>query len=171
MLTRLDRILFRRQAECVPAHRMKDVVAAHAFVARHNICRGVTFGMPDVQPRAARIREHVEDVEFWLGTIEVFLARIGGVKCPAFIPKVLPLCLESVEGIWFAARAHVRLRLLASRAKSRDEREFERDEFAPGNAQPTQDARIYATARTEFYTPRPDAGVRSAGSPRDWTRL
>src|SRR6476646_7159346 len=107
MLTRLDRILFRRQAECVPAHRMKDVAAAHAFVARHNVSRGVTFGMPDVQPRAARIREHVEDVELWLGAIEIFLAWIGGVKCPAFIPKALPLGLESLVLIRFVARAHV----------------------------------------------------------------
>src|SRR6476469_721439 len=162
MLTRLDGVLFRRQAECVPAHRMKDVAAAHAFVARHNVSSGVTFGMSDVQPRAARIREHVEDVELWLGAIEVFLARIGGVKCPAFIPKVLPLCLEPVEGIWFPARAHVRLRLLASRAKSRDEREFERDEFAPGDAQPKQDPGICASAVLEFYAPRSDERVRSA---------
>src|SRR4029077_14916525 len=120
MLSRLDRVLFRRQAECVPAHWMKDVAAAHTFVARHNVCRGVTFGMPDVQPRAARIREHVEDVELWLGAIEVFRVRIGSVKCPAFIPKALPLRLEPVEGIRVAAHAHVRLRLLSSRAKSRD---------------------------------------------------
>src|SRR5881392_4409300 len=98
---------------------MKDVAAAHAFVARDNVSRGVTFGMPDVQPSAARVREHVEDVELWLGAIEVFLTRIGGVKRPAFIPKALPLRLEPIEGIWFAARAHVRLRLLSSRAKSR----------------------------------------------------
>src|SRR5207237_1771113 len=84
MLAWLDRLWFRRHAECVPAHRMKDVAAAHAFVARHNVSRGVTFGMPDVQPRAARVREHVEDVELWLGAIEVFLIRIGGVKRPAF---------------------------------------------------------------------------------------
>src|SRR5437870_12039241 len=128
---------------------MKDVAAAHPFVARHNVSRGVTFGMPDVQPRAARIREHVEDVELWLGAIEVFLARIGGVKRPAFIPKALPLRLEPIEGLLFAARSHVRLGLLASRAKSRDDREFERDEFAPGNAQPAKDARLYRTARPE----------------------
>src|SRR5947207_14963430 len=98
---------------------MKDVAAAHAFVARHNVSRGVTFGMPDVQPRAARVREHVEDVELWLGAIEVFLTRIGGVKRPAFIPKALPLRLEPIEGIWFAARAHGRLRLLSSLANAR----------------------------------------------------
>src|SRR4029077_4687345 len=86
----------------------------------HNVSRGVAFGMPDVQPRAARIREHIEDVELWLGAIEVFPARVGGVKCPAFIPKALPLRLEPIEGIRFAARAHGRLRLLSSRAKSSD---------------------------------------------------
>src|SRR5207245_6356040 len=144
---------------------MKDVATAHAFVARHNVSRGVTFGMPNVQPRAARIREHVEDVELLLGAIEVFLARIGSAKCLAFIPKALPLRLEPIEGIWFAARAHVRLRLLSSRAKSRDEREFERDEFAPGDAQSTQDARIYAAARPEFYTPRPAGHARPARNP------
>src|SRR6476660_9871319 len=112
MLTRLDRLLFRRQAECVPAHRMKDVAAAHAFVARHNVSRGVTFGMPDVQPRAAGIREHVEDVELWLGVIEVFLARLGGVKCRGVIPNALPLLDEPIEEIGSAARAHASWRLL-----------------------------------------------------------
>src|SRR5438045_575031 len=152
----------RRTAERGPAHRMRDVAAAHPLVARDDVSRAVTFGMPDVQPRAARIREHVEDVELWLGAIEVFLARIGGVKCPAFIPKALPLRLEPIEGIRFAARSHVRLRLLSSRAQSRYDREFECDEFAPGIAQPTQDARIYGTARPELYAPRPDAPRRSA---------
>src|SRR5439155_20560366 len=106
-----------------------------------------------------------EGGEVWRGAIGVVLARIGGVKRPAFMPKALPLRLEPIEGIRFAARSHVRLRLLSSRAKSRDDREFERDEFPPGNAQPTQGARIYATARPEFYAPRPDANARSARNP------
>ncbi len=76
----LDRVLLRRQTECVPAHRMQNVEAAHAFVARDDVSGGVTFGMSDVQTRAARIRKHVEDVKFRLRRIEIFLARIGRVK-------------------------------------------------------------------------------------------
>ena len=108
MLAGLDRVLLRGQTERIPAHRMQHVEAAHAFVARQDVGGGVTFRMSDVQPGAARIREHVEDVEFRFRRIEVFLARIGRVKQLPLIPKALPFGLEPIEGIWFAARAHVR---------------------------------------------------------------
>ena len=64
MLAGLDGVLLGGQAERIPAHRMQHVETLRAFVARENIRGGVTFRMPDVQARAARIRKHVENVKF-----------------------------------------------------------------------------------------------------------
>ena len=61
--------------------------------------------MSHVQPGAARIGEHIEDVKLWLGRIEIFLARIGRVKNLALVPDALPLRLDLIEGIRFAALA------------------------------------------------------------------
>ena len=107
MLAGLDRVLFRRQAEGIPAHRMQHIEAAHALVARDDIGRGVAFGMADVQARAARIREHVEDVEFRLwrdrSPSRPDWAR---EKSAASSQMALPFRLELIEGIRFAALAH-----------------------------------------------------------------
>src|SRR5207248_8750154 len=65
----------------------------------------ITFRMSDVQTGAARIWKHIEHVEFRLGRVEIFLARIRRVKNMALIPDGLPLGLNLVERIWFAALA------------------------------------------------------------------
>ena len=62
--------------------------------------------MADVQARAARVREHVEDVKFRFGRIEIFLARIWRVKKLPLFPDRLPFRLDLVERIRFAALAH-----------------------------------------------------------------
>ena len=67
MLAGLDGVLLGGQAERVPAHRMQYVEAARAAVAGEDVRGGVAFRMPDVQTRAARIREHVQDVKLGLG--------------------------------------------------------------------------------------------------------
>src|SRR6266481_1791231 len=103
MLASLNRILLCRQTECVPAHRMQNVEAAHAFVSRDDVCRGVAFGVADVQPGPARVREHIEHVELWLLRIEPFLAGIGRVKKLALVPDGLPLRLDLIEWIRSAA--------------------------------------------------------------------
>ena len=105
MLTGFDRVLLRGQTECVPAHRVQDVEAAHAFVARNDVGGGVAFRMTNVQPGPARVRKHVEHVEFWLRRIETFLAGVGRVKKLALVPDGLPFRLDLVERIWFTAVA------------------------------------------------------------------
>ena len=105
MLAALDRVLLGRQPERVPAHRMEDIEPAHPFVTRDDVGGRIAFRMSDVQTGAARIRKHIEHVEFRLGRIEVFLARIRCVKNLALIPDGLPLGLNLVERIWFAALA------------------------------------------------------------------
>ena len=106
MLAGLDRILFRGQSEGIPAHRMQNIAAAHAFVAREDIGRRVTLRMANMQSRAARIRKHVEDVKFRFRGIEIFLAGIRSVKRAALFPDGLPFRLKPIEWIRFASFAH-----------------------------------------------------------------
>src|SRR6267142_4686783 len=103
MLAALDRVLFGRQTESVPAHRMQDVEPAHSPVTRADAGGGITFRMPDVQTGAAGIGKHVEHVELRFGRVEIFVARIWYVKNLALFPNRLPLGLDLVERIWFAA--------------------------------------------------------------------
>src|ERR1043166_2462818 len=105
MLTGFDRVLLRGQTKRVPSHRVQDIEAAHAFIARNNVSRCVAFWMTNVQPRPARVRKHIEHVEFCLRRIETLLAGIRRVKKLALIPDGLPFRLDLVEWIRFAALA------------------------------------------------------------------
>jgi hypothetical protein len=59
-----------------------------------------------VQAGGARIREHSEHVELRLLGIEIPLVRIIHVKKLTLIPDRLPLRLDLIEWIRFAAFAH-----------------------------------------------------------------
>ena len=63
MLAGVDGIALRRQPERVVADRVQDVAALHAHEARDDVGADVAERMADVQPRPARVREHVEHVE------------------------------------------------------------------------------------------------------------
>ena len=65
MYVSLDRRIFCRQAERVPAHGVKDIVAKRAAMARNNIAHGVISDMPHVE-LARRIGKHLKDVGFFL---------------------------------------------------------------------------------------------------------
>ncbi len=79
------------------------------FIARDDVSRGVAFRMPNVQPGPARVRKHIEYIEFWLRSIETFLAGVRRVKKLAFVPDGLPFRFDLVERVWFAAvAAHYR---------------------------------------------------------------
>ncbi len=85
---------------------MQDVETAHAFVPRNDIGGGVTFRMADVQPSPARVGEHVEDVKFRLGRIEMFFAGIWCMEKLPLLPDCLPFWVDMIEWIWFATLAH-----------------------------------------------------------------
>src|SRR5438046_3167168 len=106
MLAGLDRILLGWQAEGVPPDRMQNIETAEAFVARDDVGRGVAFRVPNVQTCAARVGEHVEHIVLRPRRIEAGLAGIKRVKKPALVPDFLPLRLDQIEWIWFAALAH-----------------------------------------------------------------
>ena len=78
-------ILLGRQAERVPAHRMQHVEAAHALIPAQDVRRRVPLGMADVQPRAARVRKHVEAIEFGLARFKVIHLE-GFVRLPVRLP-------------------------------------------------------------------------------------
>src|SRR2546430_10795146 len=105
MLPGFDDIRLGREPERVPPHGMQDVEATHTFIARDNVGGRVPFRMAHMQPRPTRVRKHIEHVERWLLRIEAFLAGIGRVKKLALVPDGLPLGLDLVEWIWFAALA------------------------------------------------------------------
>src|SRR5262245_29590958 len=105
MLTAFDRVLLRWQTKRVPAHGMQDIETAQALVARYNVSRRVAFGVTNVQPRPARVRKHIEHVEFWLRKIETLLAWVKRVKKLALLPNGLPFPLDLVERIWFTTVA------------------------------------------------------------------
>jgi len=79
---------------------VQNIEAAHPFVPAENIGGGVTFGVADVQARARRVGEHVEDVELGFG------AGVVGGKSFVVEPVVLPFGLDLVERIFFAEFRH-----------------------------------------------------------------
>src|SRR5882762_3818122 len=105
MLPGFDRVLLCGQTKRVPAHRVQDGEAAQTFIARNDVGGGVAFRMTNVQPGPARVRKHVEHVEFWPGRIETLLTGIRRVKKLALVPDGLPFRLDLVEWIWFTAVA------------------------------------------------------------------
>ena len=106
VLSGFDRVLFGGQAEGVPAHRVENVVAAHAVPAGEDIGGGVTLGVPDVKAFAARVGKHVEHVVLRLGGIEVWLAGVGSAEGCGFGPVLLPLGFELRERVLFALARH-----------------------------------------------------------------
>src|SRR5258705_2166528 len=85
MLTGFDRVLLRGQTEGVPAHGVQDAEAAQTFIARNDVGGGVAFRMTNVQPGPARVRKHIEHVEFRLRRIETLLAGVRRVKKLALV--------------------------------------------------------------------------------------
>ena len=79
---------------------MQDIEAARPLVPAEYVGRGVAFGMADVQTRAGRVGEHVEDVELGFGAVVV------GGKGFVLKPMVLPLWLDDVEWIFLAEFRH-----------------------------------------------------------------
>ena len=112
----LDGVLLGGQAEGVPAHRVQDVESAHPLVAADDVGGGVALGMADVQAGAARVREHVEDVELGPRRIEVDRAE-GLVPLPFGLPLGLDaLRMVRRHGSRSLARDHARQHVDRARA-------------------------------------------------------
>jgi len=85
----LDGMLLGGQPERIPAERMQDVEPFHALVAGHDIAGGVSLRVPDVQPLAAGIGKHIQDVVLRPGGVAVLRT-----ERPVLRPIALPLPLN-----------------------------------------------------------------------------
>src|SRR5690606_4086094 len=81
-----------RQAVVVPAHRVEDLLAAHALVARDDVGVRVGEHVPDVQRSGDGGRRGVDR--------EDLLTRRGAVEGvgTGLRPRAVPALLEAVEG-------------------------------------------------------------------------
>ena len=86
----LDRGIFGRQPKGVPAHRMHDVVAAHAHHPRHRVAQRIVLGVADMQI-ARRVGQHFEHV-----VLGPRVAVVDAVDALAF-PAVLPDAFDGAE--------------------------------------------------------------------------
>lgn len=84
MDARLDRIVFGGQAERVKAHRLEDIIALHAQVARVGISQAEVIPMPDMQLGARGVGEHFKHIFFGLVAVTIEMVQSG--LLPDFLP-------------------------------------------------------------------------------------
>ena len=101
MGARLDGMLFCREAERVPTNRMQDVEPFRALVTGEDVGRSVTLWMTNMQTRARRIREHVEDIEFLPRRVVLRAERT------ILLPECLPVRLYVMEVVVCALGSHL----------------------------------------------------------------
>ena len=95
-----NRILFRRQPERIPSHRMQNIEPAGFFIPTDNVGCRVALDMPDVQPRRRRVRKHVQNPVFRLRNI---------LRCPKrlmFLPIRLPTGFDGFKIVIRVPRMH-----------------------------------------------------------------
>ena len=84
---RFDRVVFRRQAECVKALGMEKVESLHFFRPGPDICQSIIIPMPDMELRPGRIGKHLQAIEL------VVLVRIKSIEFLLF-PTLLPFFIN-----------------------------------------------------------------------------
>ena len=80
----LDGIVFRRETESIPAHRVDHIVSVQYLIAAPDIRDNVSAPVADMQTVARRIREHVQAVIFRLAAV----IHIDRILLPFFCPFV-----------------------------------------------------------------------------------
>ena len=100
MLTGLDRVLFRGQAEGVIAHGVQDVLALHAVVAARHIGGQIAQRVAHMQTLAGRVGEHVHGevggAAFGVTALAVLqiAVDVGRPEGALLIPDLLPLVFD-----------------------------------------------------------------------------
>ena len=87
-----DRVIFCRQPEGVPPHRVQHIKPAHAFISHRDIGGGVALGMADMQTVAARIRKHIKHIVFGLRGIGLKRRAKRVIRRPIPLPLFLNVC-------------------------------------------------------------------------------
>ena len=79
-----DGIVFRRQTERVPTHRMEDAASLKHHEARIYVRSDIALGMADMEPGSRRVREHIQRVKFLFSRIVLIETRF----LPFFLPSL-----------------------------------------------------------------------------------
>ncbi len=164
VLAGLDGVLLGRQAEGVVADGVDHVVPGHALVAGVHVGADVAERVPDVQARAAGVREHVEHVELGRtrGLVEPgaeVAHGVGGEERALALPAVLPVDLDAARELGrVAVRGRVGSGRLAARRRGLGHG-HEGYRAVPGGPNPDRPGRGAA----EAWDPRsrPPGGRRS----------
>ena len=95
----LNRVLLRGQAKGVVAHRVQDVLAEHAVVARNGISRDVAKRVAHMQSLARGVGEHVHDEHllaelFGAASVGELAHGVDGVESTLLEPQLLPFLLD-----------------------------------------------------------------------------
>ena len=109
MLAGLDRVVLRRQAERVVAHRVQHAAAGAAVEVRHRVADGVVLQVPHVR-LAGRVRQHLEHV----GLRRAGDLVVGDLPGALALPDLLPLGLDRARVV--AVLAHGARRLARARS-------------------------------------------------------
>ena len=94
MLTRLNRVLLRRQSVGIVAHWIQHIETLLPLVSRIDVARDIAQWMPHVQSRSTRIRKHIQHVEFLLRLV------LHDAISLVFHPSLLPFSLNFPEIIF-----------------------------------------------------------------------
>ncbi len=102
VLAGLHRVLLGREAERIEPHRVQHVVTGHAQVAGVDVGADEAQRVPDVQPVAARVGEHVEHeglrlASHRLESVGQGAGRVRGVVGAVGVPRGLPAGLDLVR--------------------------------------------------------------------------
>ena len=109
VLAGADRVVFRRKAECVVAHRVDDVEPAAPAEVGDGVADRVVLEVADVG-LARRVGEHLEDVRLGLRGVETGIAWVGDLPGALGIPDGLPARLDG-PGSYFAGSSLTRASL------------------------------------------------------------
>ena len=85
---------------------MQDVFSSHTSETSHDVARGVTLGMPDMQPRTGWIRKHIEHIKLRpripVDRAEGVVLLAGGVGVTPMLSMTAALIEKnSRQPIWF----------------------------------------------------------------------
>ena len=97
----LNRIILRRQAESVPAHRIKDIISLHPSLSGYNVKRRIRSRMSHMKSLSRRIREFYQRIIFRSGIIVRSLKRL------LVIPHLLPFCFHLSMVIYLCHSASI----------------------------------------------------------------
>src|SRR3989338_8671982 len=87
MRASLNGVVFSRQSESVPAHRVQDFISTHAQIPAINIGCGITFWVPHMQTCRRWIWKHIKNIATlcaWYAVIFVNLKKL------LLLPILLP---------------------------------------------------------------------------------